>query len=79
MSEQTGQAAAQRWREYRIAVPTQVASILDAALDEQAAMENRAIDNSEFFCWLLGLWLTARAALKKQDEKNSHRIIQPWD
>ncbi len=78
MSEKNGQKV-QRWREYQIMVPAEVASILDKALDEQAVMENRAIDNSEFFCWLLGLGLTARDALKKQDEKNNRRIIQPGE
>jgi hypothetical protein len=52
-------------------------SIIDKALDEQVALENRAIDFSEFACWLLGMGLAARAQLVKEHKKDQRRIIEP--
>ncbi len=66
-----------RWREYTVQVPEGVAKILDKALDEQVALENRAIDFSEFACWLLVMGLAARAQLVKEHKKSERRIIEP--
>lgn len=66
-----------QWREYAVRVPAPMGSIIDKALDEQVALENRAIDFSEFACWLLGMGLAARAQLVKEHKKDQRRIIEP--
>lgn len=66
-----------QWREYTIRVPAGMAIILDKALDDQVAMENRAIEVSEFVCWLIGMGLATRAQLVKAAKKNQQRIIEP--
>ena len=68
-----------QWREYMIQVPAGMASVMDRALDEQVALENRAIDQSEFLCWVIGLGLAARAQLVKDHKKAERRIIQPGE
>ena len=71
--------ASPQWREYTIRIPTPVASLLEKKLDEQVAMENRAIDLSEFVCWLVGMGLATRAQLVKEDRKKNKRIISPGE
>ena len=66
-----------QWREYTIQVPAAMGTIIDRALDDQVALENRAIDLSEFACWLLGMGLAARAQLVKEHRKSERRIIEP--
>ena len=66
-----------QWRQYTVTVPAAMATIIDKALDEQVALENRAIDFSEFACWLLGMGLAARAQLVKEHKKAERRIIEP--
>jgi hypothetical protein len=66
-----------QWREYTIQIPVGMASILDRALDDQVALENRAIDQSEFLCWVIGLGLAARAQLVKEHKRSERRIIDP--
>lgn len=68
-----------KWREYIIQVPELMGTVLNQKLDEQTAMENRAISQSEFLCWLLDLGLAARAQLIAQQQKADRRIISPGD
>ena len=68
-----------KWREYIIQVPELMGTVLNAKLDEQTAMENRAISQSEFLCWLLDLGLAARAQLIAAQQKSERRIISPGD
>lgn len=66
-----------QWREYTITVPAEMGRVLDRALDDQVALENRAIELSEFLCWVIGLGLTTRAQLVKEHKKDARRIIEP--
>jgi len=67
------------WREYTIQLPKPVAAILDKALDDQVALENRNIGLSEFACWLISLGLGVRAELVAKEKKAQRRIIQPGE
>jgi hypothetical protein len=65
------------WREYTIRLPKHVADAVDAALSDQQQMEDREIETSEFWCYLLTLGLQHLAVLKGKDAQADRRIISP--
>lgn len=79
MTDEPESQAPPQWREYTIRIPMPVALLLEKKLDEQVAMENRAIDLSEFVCWLVSLGLTMRTQLVESDKKANRRIIRPGE
>ena len=79
MTENGAGPSPAKWREYIIQVPELMGTVLNHKLDEQTAMENRAISQSEFLCWLLDLGLAARAQLLAEHQKSEQRILRPGD
>lgn len=79
MADESERKAPPAWREYTIQLPMGVATVLERALDDQVALENRAIGHGEFICWLVSLGLTMRSQLVKAEKKSRRRIIAPGE
>jgi len=77
MTEEQKAQPALMWREYIIRVPKPLGDTLDKAMSAQQQFEDREIENSEYFCWLLLLGLEKVSQMNLAAKQADARIIEP--
>ena len=65
------------FRKYKIRLPEQFATALDAGLSAQQQMEDRPIEVSEYWAWLLMLGMQQVQRLNVLAAQEKSRIITP--
>jgi hypothetical protein len=70
-------AAKIQFRKYKIRLPEPLANALDAGLNAQRQMEDRPIETSEYWAWLLMLGMQSVHRMNEAARQAEQRIITP--